>query len=58
MVEVFLTAAGKRLQRKAAQIPACMLDKAELSLPELRALRAQLQALTARLRSLQDEEAP
>lgn len=54
VVEVFLTAAGKRLQRKAAEIPACMLEKAQLSLAELRALRSQLQALTARLRTVED----
>ena len=54
VVEVFLTAAGKRLQRKASEIPACMLEKAQLSVAELRALRTQLQALTTRLRGVDD----
>ena len=31
VVEVFLTAAGKRLQRKATEVPACMLAKVQLS---------------------------
>jgi MarR family transcriptional regulator, organic hydroperoxide resistance regulator len=51
VVEVFLTAAGKRLERKANAIPACMLEKAQLSVTELEKLRAQVQALTERLRS-------
>jgi DNA-binding MarR family transcriptional regulator len=55
VVEVFLTTAGKRLQRKATEIPACMLEKSELTLTELRALRAQLQALTVRLRAPDDD---
>jgi MarR family transcriptional regulator, organic hydroperoxide resistance regulator len=51
VVEVFLTAAGKRLERKAADVPACMLGKAKLSVAEAIKLRAQVQALTERLRS-------
>ena len=51
VVEVFLTPAGKRLERKASEIPACMLQKAKLSLAELAKLRAQVQALTERLRT-------
>jgi DNA-binding MarR family transcriptional regulator len=51
VVEVFLTAAGKRLERKANDIPACMLEKAKLSVGELAKLRAQVQALTERLRA-------
>jgi MarR family transcriptional regulator, organic hydroperoxide resistance regulator len=51
VVEVFLTAAGKRLERKAADVPACMLEKVQLSLAELGKLRAQVQALTERLRA-------
>ncbi|HEY5948408.1 MAG TPA: MarR family transcriptional regulator [Kofleriaceae bacterium] len=50
VVEVFLTAAGKRLERKAADIPRCMLEKSELSIAELAKLRAQVQTLTQRLR--------
>jgi DNA-binding MarR family transcriptional regulator len=51
VVEVFLTGAGKRLQRKAAEVPGCMLDKIKLSVAEVKALRAQLQMLTQQLRS-------
>lgn len=51
VVEVFLTPAGKRLQRKAADIPRCMLEKSALSIAELGKLRAQVQALTERLRA-------
>ncbi len=51
VVNIFLTTAGKRLERKAADIPRCMLDKAKLSLADMRALRTQLQALTVQLRS-------
>ncbi len=51
VVEVFLTAAGKRLQRKAAEVPGCMLDKVKLSVTEVKALRAQLQMLTHQLRN-------
>ena len=51
VVEVFLTAAGKRLERKAADIPRCLLDAADLSIAEIGKLRAQVQALTAQLRS-------
>lgn len=51
VVEVYLTAAGKRLERKASAIPGCMLQKAQLSLAELAKLRAQVQALTEKLRA-------
>lgn len=50
VVEVFLTAAGKRLRRKATEVPACMLEKVQLSVAEAAKLRAQIHALTARLR--------
>ena len=50
VVEVFLTAAGKRLHRKALDVPGCMLDKVKLSAAEVRSLRTQLQALTHQLR--------
>ena len=51
VVEVFLTTAGKRLERKANDIPACMLDKVKLSVGEVAKLRAQVQALSERLRA-------
>jgi MarR family transcriptional regulator, organic hydroperoxide resistance regulator len=52
VVEVFLTAAGKRLERKAAEVPACMLEKVQLSVAEVAKLRAQVQTLTERLHAL------
>ena len=51
VVEVFLTTEGKRLKRRAADIPACMLERTGLSLTELAALRATLLDLTRRLRA-------
>jgi DNA-binding MarR family transcriptional regulator len=51
VVEVFLTPAGKRLQRRATEVPAAMLCKTHLSVAELAKLRATLQSLT---RSLHD----
>jgi DNA-binding MarR family transcriptional regulator len=51
VVEVFLTAEGKRLKRRAADIPLCMLERSGMTLPELAALRATLQDLTRRLRA-------
>ena len=50
VVEVFLTAEGKRLKRRAAEIPLRVFAKTGLTGPELAALRATLQALTRRLR--------
>jgi DNA-binding MarR family transcriptional regulator len=51
VVEVFMTAAGKRLERKATDIPRCLLDAADLSIAEVAKLRTQVRALTARLRA-------
>jgi DNA-binding MarR family transcriptional regulator len=51
VVEVFLTAAGKRLERKAADIPRCMLDKVQLNVTEAAKLRDEVQHLTERLRA-------
>jgi DNA-binding MarR family transcriptional regulator len=51
VVEVFLTAAGKRLKRRAADVPRCVFEKSGLSLAELAKLRTTLQALTRRLRA-------
>lgn len=50
VVEVFLTTAGKRLQRRAAEIPPRAFANSGLTMQQLAALRTQLQALTARLR--------
>ncbi|PTL81441.1 MarR family winged helix-turn-helix transcriptional regulator [Vitiosangium sp. GDMCC 1.1324] len=49
VVEVFLTAEGKRLQQKAREIPLALLCKMKLSLPELARLRTTLQELTQKL---------
>lgn len=51
VVEVFLTAEGKRLKRRAAEIPTCVFEKSGLTEAELVALRATLQDLTRRLRA-------
>ncbi len=51
VVEVFLTAAGKRMKRQAAEIPRCMLEKFELSIAELVQLRGQVKELTEKLRA-------
>jgi DNA-binding MarR family transcriptional regulator len=59
VVEVFLTAAGKRLKRRAADVPRCVFEQSGLSLAELAKLRTTLQALTRRLRAGPPEpEAP
>jgi DNA-binding MarR family transcriptional regulator len=50
VVEVYLTAAGKRLRRRAAEIPPCVFEKVGLTGAELAALRATLQDLTRRMR--------
>lgn len=50
VVEVFLTAAGKRMKRQAAEIPRCMLEKFDMSVAELVQLRGQVRALTEKLR--------
>jgi DNA-binding MarR family transcriptional regulator len=50
VVEVFLTGDGKRLRRRAADVPRAMWCKTELPLPELAKLRATLLELTRKLR--------
>lgn len=50
VVEIFLTTAGKRLRRAAADVPRCIFERSGLSLAELGRLRTQLTALAARLR--------
>ncbi len=51
VVEVFLTAAGKRMRRQAAEIPRCMLEKFDLGIAELVQLRGQVKELTEKLRA-------
>jgi DNA-binding MarR family transcriptional regulator len=50
VVEVYLTAPGKRLRRRAAEVPLRVFERSGLTGPELGALRATLQDLTRRLR--------
>lgn len=49
VVEVFLTATGKRLKRRAMAVPAVMLCRTGLSIAELEKLRGTLQNLTKKL---------
>jgi DNA-binding MarR family transcriptional regulator len=51
VVEVFLTAEGKRMKKKADAVSQCFFDKSGLSIKDLVALRDQLNALTSRLRA-------
>jgi MarR family transcriptional regulator, organic hydroperoxide resistance regulator len=50
VVEIFLTAEGKRLKRRCSDIPLAVFGKSGLSLAELTRLRGTLQELTERLR--------
>jgi DNA-binding MarR family transcriptional regulator len=52
VVELFLTRAGKALQRRAADMAEAVFCKTDLSLAGLGALRESLQALTRRLHAL------
>jgi DNA-binding MarR family transcriptional regulator len=49
VVEVFLSPEGKRLKRRAAAIPKCMLEKAQLTAAEAVRLREELTALIDQL---------
>ena len=49
VVEVHLTAEGKRMKRRAAEVPGHLFAKAQLSARELAALRGSLQRLTRTL---------
>lgn len=49
VVEIFLTAKGRRLRAKAAEVGKEMFCKMQLSLDELGRLREELKALTRRL---------
>ncbi len=51
VVEVFLTAAGKRMKRQAAEIPRCMLEKFGIGVAEVVRLRGQINELTEKLRA-------
>jgi MarR family transcriptional regulator, organic hydroperoxide resistance regulator len=53
VVEVFLTTAGRRMKRQAAEIPRCMLEKFDMSVAELVQLRGQVKELTEKLRAAQ-----
>ncbi len=48
-VMIYLTAAGDTLKNQAAKIPACVMDAAQCSLPEVKALTQQMQTLRLRL---------
>ncbi len=50
VVELFLTPHGKRLKRKAEDIPASVFANSGLSVTQAKQLRIHLQALTRRLR--------
>ncbi|MDM0017499.1 MarR family winged helix-turn-helix transcriptional regulator [Variovorax saccharolyticus] len=49
-VHVSLTAAGRKLKARAAQVPGCLLAASECSVPELVALTQQMQSLRDRIR--------
>jgi DNA-binding MarR family transcriptional regulator len=49
VVELFLTAAGKRLERRAAEMAESVFCKTHMAMPQLVALRETLRALTANL---------
>jgi DNA-binding MarR family transcriptional regulator len=58
VVEVFLTADGKRLKRRAAEVPKCMLEKAQLTAADASRLRTQLTALIDQLVPTDSSPAP
>jgi DNA-binding MarR family transcriptional regulator len=51
VVEIFLTTAGKKLQKKALAVADGILCRMQLSLPELGRLRDELKALTKKVQS-------
>jgi DNA-binding MarR family transcriptional regulator len=51
VVEIFLTPAGKRLQKKALAVADGIVCRMQLSLPELGRLRDELKELTKKLQS-------
>jgi DNA-binding MarR family transcriptional regulator len=56
VVEVHLTAAGKRLKKRAASVPSAMVCKTGASLAELGQLRAALKKLTNNLKQAKNGE--
>jgi MarR family transcriptional regulator, organic hydroperoxide resistance regulator len=50
VVEVFLSTAGKRIRKKADEVPQCIRERARLSMADVAALREQLTDLSAKLR--------
>jgi DNA-binding MarR family transcriptional regulator len=56
VVRIALTAAGRGLRRRAADVPRQMLCRIDLQLPELARLRAQLTELGDRLRGATSQE--
>lgn len=55
VVEVFLTAEGKRLEQKAREIPQALFCKTKLSIGELARLRTTLQELTRTLHEASED---
>lgn len=55
VVEIFLTTDGKRLKRRAAGVPKCMLERAKLSIADAGKLRAQLHELVDQLTDREDD---
>lgn len=50
VVEIFLTADGKRLRKQAAEVPRALLGRCRLKVSDVARLRAELQELTRTLR--------
>ncbi|MBB1603666.1 MarR family winged helix-turn-helix transcriptional regulator [Variovorax sp. UMC13] len=50
-VRITLTAAGRRLKARAADVPACLMAAAQCSVPELIALTQQIQTLRDRIKA-------
>jgi MarR family transcriptional regulator, organic hydroperoxide resistance regulator len=48
-VHITLTAAGRKLNSRAAKIPGCILDATQCTIPEIVSLTQQVQALRQRL---------
>lgn len=50
-VRITLTAAGRRLKARAADVPACLIAAAQCSVPELVSLTQQIQTLRDRIKA-------
>lgn len=57
VVEVFLTAEGKHLEKKAKTVQRCIFECSELSMRQLVDMREQLETLAERLRPANDRRA-